>query len=94
MNDFQFDESALLSAVLSAGVIGGAVGLLDRGLQRAKYAVPLGLALGILLDYQLKRLRIGEHIEIAKEFITEAWDYTEKVSDTAAFFVEDLDRGI
>ena len=70
----QIDESTLLNAVLSGGVIGGAVGLIDKGFGRAKYAVPLGIALGIFLDYNLKKLQVGEHLEVAKAYFTKLWE--------------------
>ena len=53
----EIDESVLLSAILSGGVIGGAVGLVDRNFDRARYAVPIGMVLGVFLDYQLKLKR-------------------------------------
>ena len=62
----ELDESVLLSSILSGGVIGGVVGLADRSLDRAKYAVPIGMVLGIFLDYQLKKKRSYEHVEISK----------------------------
>ena len=80
MSANQLDEATLLSAILSGGVIGGAVSLADRGLDRAKYAVPLGMAFGIFLDYQLKKRRNKENIEVAKGYF-----------ETLARYVTDID---
>jgi hypothetical protein len=70
----EIDESVLLSAVLSGGVIGGVVGLADRGFDRAKYAIPIGMLLGIFLDYQLKKKRSYEHVEVSKSFFDNLWE--------------------
>ena len=42
---YELDESVLLSSVLSGGVIGGIVALSDKTLDRAVYAVPIGMLL-------------------------------------------------
>ena len=69
----EFDNSMLLSAILSGGVIGGSVGLLDKGFDRAKWAIPAGMLLGIFLDYQLKKRTNSEHIEIVKDYFVTLW---------------------
>jgi hypothetical protein len=75
----EFDNTMLLSAILSGGVIGGAVGLIDRNFERAYWAVPAGMAIGIFLDYQLKKSQNLEHVEIAKEFLKTTWDDSKKL---------------
>ncbi len=74
MSHPEFDNSMLLSAILSGGVIGGSVGLLDNSFDRAKWAVPLGMVLGIFLDYQLKKKQNSEHIEIATGYFDKLWE--------------------
>ena len=74
MTNPEFDNSMLLSAILSGGVIGGSVGLLDNSFDRAKWAVPLGMMLGIFLDYQLKKKQNSEHIEVAKGYFETLWE--------------------
>ncbi len=76
----EMDESVLLSAVLSGGVIGGVVGLSDRSFARARFAVPIGMLLGIFLDYQLKKKRSYEHVEVSKSYFDSLWG---KISNLA-----------
>ena len=68
------DQETLLAALISGGVIGGAVGLVDRSMERSKYAIPLGMGLGIYLDYQWKKRRTTEHVEIVKGYFDRLWD--------------------
>ena len=62
------DEDSLLTALLSGGIIGGSVALVDKNFERSKYAIPAGMVLGIFLDYQLKKMRKSESIEVSKSY--------------------------
>ena len=64
----RLDEDSLLAAILSGGVIGGSVALADRNFERSKYAIPVGMMLGVFLDYQLKKARKSESIEITRGY--------------------------
>ena len=62
------DEDSLLTALLSGGIIGGSVALVDKNFERSKYAIPAGMILGVFLDYQLKKMRKSESIEVSKSY--------------------------
>ena len=52
----EYDNSVLLSALLSGGVIGGSLMLVDRGFsERSKLGLVFGIGLGILLTTILRR---------------------------------------
>jgi len=67
------DKNTLLSSLLSGGVIGGIVSIADANIPNRQAAIVLGLSLGILLDYQLKKARSEEHVEISKATLEKLW---------------------
>ena len=71
----QIDDATMLASILSGGVIGGTVALADRGFGRAKYAIPAGMVMGIFLDYQLKKRRNKESIEVSKGYFEKMWEW-------------------
>ena len=54
------NDSLFLSALVSGGIIGGTVALVDQNFERAKFAIPLGMGLGIFLDYNVKKMQNHE----------------------------------
>jgi hypothetical protein len=68
----EFDEATLVSALMSGGVIGGLVALTDRWVD-GKIAVPIGMVIGILLDYKLKQSRTTEQLEMSKTYFASLW---------------------
>ena len=73
-DELNSDNSMLLSALLSGGVIGGTVGFIDNSFDRAKWAIPAGMLLGIFLDYQLKKAKHDTHVEVAKGYFAHLWE--------------------
>ena len=70
----EYDNSVLLSALLSGGVIGGSLMLVDRGFsERSKLGLVFGIGLGILLDYNLKKNTTQESISFFNGWLDDLW---------------------
>ena len=70
------DNNILFECIISGGVVGGLVTLLDKSFDRAKWAIPAGVLLGITLDYWFKKAVKEQNIEITKTYIQKLWDNT------------------
>ena len=57
------DRSALLTALISGGLIGGTVSLIQGNFEKSKYIFPAALILGIFADYQVNKYRNYEEFE-------------------------------
>jgi hypothetical protein len=62
------DRSALLTALISGGIIGGTVSLIEGNFEKSKFIFPAALAVGIFADYQVNKYRNYENFENLKEY--------------------------
>ena len=71
----EFDNSTLLSALTSAGIIGGSLMLVDRAFtERSKWGVVGGVVLGVFLDYNLKKSTNDQTISFFSEYLDDLWN--------------------
>ena len=72
------DSNALLTALISGGIISGSVGILEGTFEKTKYIFPTAIALGIWADYLIQRQRNRENIELVQDYVFEIEDLTKE----------------
>ena len=83
------DSNALLTALISGGIISGSVGILEGTFEKTKYIFPTAIALGIWADYLIQRQRNRENIELVQDYVFEIEDLTRKAILKMIFFSQE-----
>ena len=63
------DRNAFLSALISAGIIGGGVSLIEGNFEKSKYIFPIAIGVSLLTDYQVNKYRNHIDIEVVKDYM-------------------------
>ena len=61
-----YNQNALLQAVISGGIISGAVGVLEGNFGSSKYILPTAAAIGIYMNYKISQAQNTQEIELVK----------------------------
>ena len=61
-----YNNQALLQAVISGGIISGAVGVMEGNFGSSKYILPTAAAIGIYLNYKVSQAQNTQEIELVK----------------------------